>query len=167
MKQLLTLALTFFVIASFAQMPSGDTSPNKKNTLHDAQTNNAILEFGTNKETSYLPVKNVNHQERALKTVAALPVHLQGSLDKNKARLSWSVTENEATKYFEIHKSTDGKKFTSIALFFCSENKGIENYTFKDAKTFKRKAYYTIRSIHNNGTTSQSNVVVLKVKKSG
>jgi hypothetical protein len=99
-----------------------------------------------------------------------LPIKLlsfNGNLVNNKASLQWSVADNETGAYFEVQKSNDGKMFNTVAVVFVSRKNGTENYSFTDTKDLGSEGFYKIKIVNNNGSTSQSRVVLLKSQTSG
>jgi hypothetical protein len=96
-----------------------------------------------------------------------LPIKLlsfNGNLVNNKASLQWSVADNETGAYFEVQKSNDGKMFNTVAVVFVSRKIGTENYSFTDTKDLGSEGFYKIKIVNNNGSTSQSRVVLLRAK---
>jgi hypothetical protein len=89
-------------------------------------------------------------------------ISFNGSLVNNKANLQWSVADNETGAYFEVQKSNDGKLFNTAAVIFVSSKNGVDNYSFTDPKDLGNGAYYKIKILNNNGSTSQSRIVFLK-----
>ena len=102
---------------------------------------------------------------------STLPVSIvdfKGSLNNNKALLSWSTVTEFNNKGFAIERSKDGKTFTQIGFVngAGTTTKRI-NYTYTDATlsdfgiaTF----YYRLKQIDIDGKTSYSNVIPLSLK---
>ena len=94
-----------------------------------------------------------------------LPVNLtsfNGNSNGNKAQLSWAVTQNEDGNYFQVEKSSDGKKFNTAAIVMNTGKSGAEAYNFSDA-AFNGAAYYRIMVVNKSGAVSYSRVIMLKV----
>lgn len=94
-----------------------------------------------------------------------LPIHFMsfsGNANANKAQLAWSVADNETGSHFEVEKSTDGKKYQSVATVMTSNNVGTEKYDFTDAAFISSGSFYRIKVINKDNSTSYSKTVYIK-----
>ncbi len=77
----------------------------------------------------------------------------------NRITLQWAISNNAETDRFEVEKSTDGKKFSMIALVFGSELSGDANYEFFE-KLKKTKSYYRLKIIYKGGRVDYSSIIL-------
>ena len=92
-----------------------------------------------------------------------LPVKLlsfQGGLSKDQAQLNWTVAENETGNYFEVERSADGKNFITAAIVSTTQKQGNESYRYKE--TAQATAYYRLRIVNKDKSTSYSKVLLIK-----
>ncbi|MBD0374291.1 MAG: hypothetical protein ICV51_01500 [Flavisolibacter sp.] len=89
----------------------------------------------------------------------------QCSQQSNKAVLTWSITDNEVYRYFEVQKSTNGKDFTTAGIVFTTENAGTENYMFKGAAT-DSTTFFRLKLVTVYDQFSYSKTIVLKAQSS-
>ena len=98
-----------------------------------------------------------------------LPVKLKefnGSLNNNKAKLTWSVEENESGNHFYIQRSEDGKSFSNAIMLMNSSKIGVEVYEFSEQLPFANGAYYRLKIVNNDQSVAYSNIVLLKAQNS-
>jgi Secretion system C-terminal sorting domain len=97
-------------------------------------------------------------------SIAILPIKLvyfQGSLENNKAALTWKVAQNEALDRCEIERSEDGINFITAAIIFPNAKSGSENYSYNESiKTYK--VYYRLKMYDKNQAPEYSNAIVLQ-----
>lgn len=99
---------------------------------------------------------------------ATLPVvmkNFSGSISGPQALLNWSVAQNEDGELFEVQKSNDGKNFATVARVTNTKAVGAEQYNFADA-SFKGSAYYRLKVVNKNATSSYSKTILLQEKNS-
>ena len=92
-----------------------------------------------------------------------LPVKLlsfQGSVSKTHTQLNWTVADNETGNYFEVERSSDGKNFTTVAIVSTTQKQGNEAYMYNEAA--QATAYYRLRIINKDKSTSYSKVLLIK-----
>jgi hypothetical protein len=96
--------------------------------------------------------------------VTLLPMHLKNFTAKtanDKAILSWSVTENESGKYFEIQRSADGQHFENVGIVTANNNAGVQEYSFTE--NFNgNNTYYRIRLVNDSHVEMLSQVRLIK-----
>jgi hypothetical protein len=78
-----------------------------------------------------------------------------------KAILSWSVTENESGKYFEIQRSVDGQNFQKAGTITATNKTGVEEYVFTENFSGKN-TYYRIRLVNASHVEIMSQVRMIK-----
>ncbi|HTN05370.1 hypothetical protein [Agriterribacter sp.] len=89
----------------------------------------------------------------ANKTTIDFPVHFEDltvKLINNKAEINWSTRAEKNNKQFEIQRSTDGKRFKTIAIVFTLDDSNeAKHYAFKDElKGVKeKKLMYRIKQV--------------------
>ncbi len=97
-----------------------------------------------------------------------LPVTLlsfQGSVAKDLAQLNWSVADNQTGDYFEVEKSSDGKKFSTVALVSTTQAQGNASYLYKEAA--EASAYYRLKIVNKDHSVSYSKVLLIKTQAGG
>ena len=99
---------------------------------------------------------------------SVLPVQLisfQGDINKtNRAKLHWTIANNEEVNQFEIQRSFDGNEFKTIGLVFGSEKRNVEEYMFYETVTSYDKVMYRLKMISRNNEVSYSKVLVFQSK---
>ncbi len=89
---------------------------------------------------------------------------LNCSIDKDKARLEWSLSSNELADRLIVQRSKDGKKFEMVGLVFGTDKQETDSYQFFE-KWKGKKCFYRIIIIHKDETVSYSPVVQLQAGK--
>lgn len=84
--------------------------------------------------------------------------NLNCQVKNEKLMISWSTEENEKTNRFELEKSKDGKQFSLAAIVFGTDKKDTDNYMFYE-KASKKKTFYRVKIIHNDGSVGYSPIV--------
>ena len=95
----------------------------------------------------------------------ALPVTLlsfQGSLSKEQAQLQWNVADNQTGDYFEVEKSSDGKKFSTVALVSTTQAQGNASYKYQESAD--ASAYYRLKIVNKDRSVSYSKVLLIKAQ---
>jgi hypothetical protein len=98
---------------------------------------------------------------------AVLPLRLLSFnvIDNNGyANLSWQTCNEINMNRFEVQKSPDARNFSSIGNVSAKNESCGTTYTYNDAKTLTGTAYYRIRMIDKDGTSSYSGVVSIDGK---
>lgn len=90
--------------------------------------------------------------------IPAKLLSIQGSLDKNKVVINWTVGENETADQFEVERSTDGKNFRLAGLVFSEDKPQTVNYQFFEKAT-RKKIQYRVKLINKNKETEYSGIV--------
>jgi hypothetical protein len=98
---------------------------------------------------------------------APLPVTL-ADMDvqeiEEAARLTWRTTSEVNASHFEIERSTDAKSFRTIGNVLAVGNQSsTPTYTFLDKgfKTLSERAYYRLKMVDRDATSSYSKIVSL------
>ncbi len=81
-------------------------------------------------------------------------------------KLSWITTDEKNNKGFELERSADGDRFSSIEFVASKANNGNSvgtlEYEFIDAKPFKAVSYYRLKQIDFDGKSTYSKVVAIR-----
>ena len=104
-------------------------------------------------------------ESKALIRQASSEIQLQNFsvIEKNyKTYLQWDISNNRAVERFEVERSIDGRKFTTAALVFGSEETGNETYKFFETRP-KGKVMYRLKMYNKDLKIAYSNVVFLKM----
>jgi hypothetical protein len=101
--------------------------------------------------------------------VVPLPVTLsnfKATVDNNNSEISWSTSSEENLNQFEVTRSIDGKKFTTIGSVNAIGNSNeINAYNFSDVNVSNIGAstiYYQLRMVDENGDYRFSNIAHVK-----
>ncbi len=102
---------------------------------------------------------------------STLPVSIlnfKGSINDNKALLTWSTATEFNNKGFEIERSRDGKTFTQIGFINgAGSTTQRKDYTYSDAmlSDFSNATiYYRLKQIDLDGKINYSNVIPLSLR---
>lgn len=101
-----------------------------------------------------------------------LPVKLKNfaaTYDKNSVQLNWSTSMEANFSHFVIERSTDGKNFSQVALYFSAESNSSQsiNYAFRD-KTLPSNVnmvIYRLRMVDKTNETTYSSIRIVRLKK--
>lgn len=81
--------------------------------------------------------------------------------------LSWTTATEINNDYFTIEKTKDGEIFEVVGLIDGAGNSQmINSYFSKDDSPFKGTSYYRLSQTDYDGTTTQSNLVAVKIASS-
>ncbi len=107
-----------------------------------------------------------NVEVRANLTLPVIFESFTGRKEGNNNVLSWTTSFEQNNNGFEILRSADGIKFSSIGFVSSKNNNGNSNtntnYTLVDNKILAGTNYYQLKQIDKDGKTSLSSIVVLK-----
>ena len=102
-------------------------------------------------------------------TQTVTPVNLTtftGVKNGSTNKLSWTTADEKNNKGFELQRSADGEKFSTIEFISSKGNNGNSvgtlEYEFIDAKPFKVVSYYRLKQVDFDGKSTLSKVVVIK-----
>lgn len=116
-------------------------------------------------DNGYTPqVSNIATVTLNFAAASILPMQLQkftAKLVANQVNLSWTVSENEAGRYFVVERSTDGKNFVTAAMVFTSTENGSHAYQFSEAFA-GTDTYYRIRLVNASHAESYSKIQLVK-----
>jgi hypothetical protein len=83
-------------------------------------------------------------------------------------KLLWNTATENNNKRFEIERSADGVRFTSVAFVATKADKGNSTsalgYNYDDERALAGNNYYRLKQIDNDGKYNYSNVVLLSRK---
>ncbi len=96
-----------------------------------------------------------------------LPVQLmgfRGSLQQHTARLFWQTSQESEGAYYELQRSTDGTRFSTIATVAARGAAGVQEYSeLDDVYAFSgRTLYYRIKMVEVNGQGRYSAQITLR-----
>ncbi|HEY5368552.1 MAG TPA: hypothetical protein VIJ75_06110 [Hanamia sp.] len=89
------------------------------------------------------------------------------SNDGNKVEINWATDRSEATNYFEVEKSNDGREFKTVAVVMGPDpsKTDCDCYGCVDKINTKTKAfYYRLKHIDTNGTVEISGIKMITLK---
>ncbi|HEX8314781.1 MAG TPA: T9SS type A sorting domain-containing protein, partial [Flavisolibacter sp.] len=91
----------------------------------------------------------------------------KGQLDKNTALLNWSTSSEQASRDFDVEKSTDGSNYYRIGTVTAAGNSSTrKEYSLRDDK-LSAANYYRLRMNDMNSRSKLSEVVLLKYNTAG
>jgi hypothetical protein len=89
-----------------------------------------------------------------------------GVKEGNRNTLNWSTANETNNKAFELQRSANGEKFSSIATINSKAENGnssaVLSYSYNDEKPLVGTNYYRLRQLDKDGRESFSSIVVLK-----
>lgn len=141
---------TFFTLASKVSLAVSILSFSVNATV--AQSNSAFKAFGIKAASLHTPVKYTS---------------FNAQVSEKKVILDWNTEMDITTSHYEVERSYDNINFSTIGLVLdaLTASEDSKNYKFKDltvTKEPKPVVYYRIKQIDNNGSTTYSNVLVIK-----
>lgn len=94
---------------------------------------------------------------------------LEGNfVDGTNVKLNWKTYDEKNNNRFEVQKSSDGLKFTTISSIpsqaVSGNSTGTLEYGYTDNAGIKDRIFYRLRQVDNDNKSSYSNVVYLAVK---
>ena len=89
-------------------------------------------------------------------------ISFSGTLNQGVPLLKWTVAENETGDHFELQKSNDGIRFTTVAAIAVTDKEGLESYAYNDQKIFGSNTYYRLKMVNKTFTVAYSKIIVLK-----
>jgi hypothetical protein len=104
-----------------------------------------------------------NRFRLVFKQLAPVPVNFTSVRADKQGKdvlVSWKVENELNVDHYEIEKSADGRNFSRVGTKAATGNgTSTTNYSWLDVNAFKGDNFYRIRSVDNNGTNKQSQVV--------
>ncbi len=95
-----------------------------------------------------------------------LPVSLTsfiGKKDNENIKLDWSTASEKNNSHFDITRSIDGKKFSSIGTVKGGGNSdAVLNYSFADTNPLSGTNYYQLNQVDFDGNSAKSNIVAVE-----
>jgi hypothetical protein len=89
----------------------------------------------------------------------------QGKATKEGVDLTWTTASEKDNDYYNIERSTDGKTFGKIGQVKGSGTTNVkQSYTFRDERPLSTMAYYRLRQIDFDGTSTTSNIIAIALK---
>ena len=116
--------------------------------------------------TDTFVVKPFNPDCSVLKTNVT---DFSGFLSEQKAKLDWSVTNNNDVRFFEIESSIDGINFSPLEKINATVSDFPDaGYSYTDYNSLKQSSsvFYRLKIINNAGIVSNSKVVRLSLNDS-
>jgi hypothetical protein len=102
-------------------------------------------------------------------TLPVTLINFAGQRDGKSNILTWATATEINNKGFELERSADGTKFSSIGFIATKAEGGNStssiDYSFTDNKTLAGTNYYRLRQVDKDGRSSYSSVVKLKGEK--
>jgi hypothetical protein len=89
-------------------------------------------------------------------------IRFSGTLNQGIPLLKWTVAENETGDHFELQKSNDGTRFSTVAAISVTDKEGLESYAYNDQKIFGSNTYYRLKMVNKTFTIAYSKIIVLK-----
>ena len=89
-------------------------------------------------------------------------IRFSGTLNQGVPLLKWTVAENETGDHFELQKSSDGTRFSTVAAIPVTDKEGLESYAYNDQKIFGGKTYYRLKMVNKTFSVAYSKIIVLK-----
>jgi hypothetical protein len=149
--------------------PSDGTFGSGTNTLVPTVSNNAsgnsvsFVANATNLPNGYYTI--IYNPNSVLSTT--LGNFSVTKLSADAALAKWSVDPGSGQRYFDLQRSTDGLKFTSIGTEAATDNNSIaESYSYTDHSPSRGINYYRLAMVDAAGVISYSPVGILTFSES-
>ncbi|HSC39391.1 MAG TPA: hypothetical protein VLD19_16020, partial [Chitinophagaceae bacterium] len=112
---------------------------------------------------------NTNYAYRlALNSVIALPVHLlsfnASVADNRYVSIDWNTAEESGLDSYEVERSTDGLRFSSLGKLPSKNSKLPLSYHFGDAAPVAGTNYYRLKIVNRDGKIDYSQVTIVVFK---
>ena len=144
---------------------SGDAS-----IVPDTSLNAFVFQGGANTTQAGFAIIDGGIKISYLTPAGLLPVSFisnsfKGQLIDNAVQLSWKTASEQNNAYFEVLRSTDGKKFNVIGKEAGHLTTNLQqNYSFVDDNPISGANYYKLKQVDLDGkTTYNSDIVVVNV----
>ena len=89
-------------------------------------------------------------------------ISFSGTLNQGVPLLKWTVADNETGDHFELQKSSDGTRFSTVAAISVTDKEGLESYAYNDQKIFGGSTYYRLKMVNKTYSVAYSRIIVLK-----
>lgn len=100
----------------------------------------------------------------AITNSSALPLKLvsfKAACQSSQVNTTWTTTNEEGTKQFEVERSPDGRSFTFAGRIAAQNTAGTHHYQFTDAAPLKGISYYRLKMTDKDGRVSYSSIVAV------
>ena len=138
------------------QITTGGTGSGVSGTIEsNAVTTFSPFTFGTVAATNFLPVELMDFRAKVA--------------DNNlSVKLVWSTATETNNDYFEIERSIDGKRFSTIGKVLGNGNTLVEShYSFNDDKPISDVLYYRLKQTDYDGNYGYSEIISVKLGHQG
>ena len=126
--------------------------------------NNASIYFDFN-----LPVIT-NTASAVISSDIIIPISIEyfkGAIQSGNHLLNWKANCTSTQAVFNIERSTDGRKFTSLQSITASNTRCLQPFDYTDNDPVAGMNYYRIRMTDVDGKVSYSTIIALLNKQSG
>ncbi|WP_460616307.1 T9SS type A sorting domain-containing protein [Hymenobacter ruber] len=133
-------------------------------------TSNSLTGFTTGSATYFaLGALNLNNQANPFATaVNPLPVeltHFDAAAKVQGIALSWATASEKNSAYFEVQRSADGESFQRVgSVKGQGTSSSVHDYDFMDGHPLVGLAYYRLRQVDLDGTSTFSPVVAVQMR---
>lgn len=96
---------------------------------------------------------------------STLPVSLlnfSARKNNNSIDLSWATEVESDMSHYEIQRSSDGRNFLSLYTIQSRNSVSRVNYSYNDNKPVNGIAYYRLKMVEVNGSTSYSKIITVQ-----
>jgi|GEM_PF-2975180 len=101
-------------------------------------------------------------------SITILPLSLSSftaARQNNAVALAWSTFTEQNTVAFEIERSNDNRRYTSIGNVKAAGNSStVKTYTFTDMQPFASNNFYRLKTTATDGKVTYSGVVLIKMQ---
>ena len=99
----------------------------------------------------------------------SLPVELisfdANSIDNENVKLSWSTASEISNSHFEVERSEDGERFSTLDIVMGNGNSNTkQDYGFIDEKPMQGLNYYRLKQVDFDGAFEYSEIKVVEIK---
>jgi hypothetical protein len=114
---------------------------------------------GSSNRYASLYFKRFNYPEGAVLSASPL-ISFAGTREHDNVKLTWTVAEQSDVESITVEKSSDGKNFRDLAVFWANiDGSPIRSFDYTDASTMTAISYYRLKIESANGKTLYSNLI--------
>ena len=102
--------------------------------------------------------------EQTVLAVNKLKLTAVANQDKQQIPLQWTVSDDQAVRFYEVQRSADGIHFSSLQTVNASQSSIQKTYQYMDEFPVNGDNYYRIKEVDVNGIIAYSNIVRSAIK---
>lgn len=115
----------------------------------------------------FLVVLTIGSKSQNVQTGHIIMTEFNVVKDGNRVEINWTTDKKEATNYFEVEKSGDGRDFKTVAVVMGPDpsKKDCDCYgCFDKINARSEVIYYRVKHVDSNGVVDFSSVKMIGLK---